>query len=432
MSDRIRVIQNAGWIISCKLIKAIITIIVTALTARYLGPSQYGLLSYAESIVAFAIPITKLGFDSIMVHEIVSRPEEAGETICSAVFFSFLSALLCMLGIYFFAILVNNGETTTIIVCVLYSILLIFQGIELIQYWFQAMLLSRYNSLVILISYAIVGTVQLALIHLKAKIYVFAFLCSVEYLFVSVALLFLFQKKSNQKLKFSLSCGLRMINVSKYYILSALLGAIYNNTDRVMLKIFLGERDTGIYSAAHTCAGMTSFVFIAIIDSMRPIIFESSKKSEEEFEKRIEILYAIIIFSSLIQNLLISGFAPTIIRVLYGEAFSDSILVLRIAVWFTTFSYIGTVRNIWILSEEKQKYLWRIIGSGAILNVLLNYVFIPIWGPCGAALTTLLSQIFSNIITGYIISDLKKNNTIILRSLNPINIFECIKNMKGN
>ena len=46
-------VKNASWIIGCKLAKAVLTLIVTMLTARYLGPSNYGLINYAASIVTF-------------------------------------------------------------------------------------------------------------------------------------------------------------------------------------------------------------------------------------------------------------------------------------------------------------------------------------------------------------------------------------------
>ena len=62
---------------------------------------------------------------------------------------------------------------------------------------------------------------------------------------------------------------------------------IYQQTDRIMLKVMLDESATGYYSAAVTCAGIFGFVYAAIIDSMRPEILKSKKSSEEQYEKSI-------------------------------------------------------------------------------------------------------------------------------------------------
>lgn len=65
-----------------------------------------------------------------------------------------------------------------------------------------------------------------------------------------------------------------------------------------------------------------------------------------------------------------------------------------------SFSYLGTVRNIWILAEGKHKILWVLNLSGALLNIALNLLFIPVWGINGAALAALLTQIFTNVFLG--------------------------------
>ena len=59
------------------------------------------------------------------------------------------------------------------------------------------------------------------------------------------------------------------------------------------------------------------------------------------------------------------------------------------------FSYLGSVRNVWMLAENKQKYLWIINLSGALGNVILNLILIPIMGVNGAAVASLCTQIFA-------------------------------------
>ena len=154
-----RVFKNASWIVFSKLIKAILTLIVTMIMARKLGPNNYGLINYAASLVSFIIPVMKLGIDSTLVHDIINHPHEEGKYVGTSIIANVISGLLCILGIIVFVLFANCGETETIIVCSLYSITLLFQAIEIVQYWFQAKLLSKYPSIAMLIAYIITSLV---------------------------------------------------------------------------------------------------------------------------------------------------------------------------------------------------------------------------------------------------------------------------------
>ena len=194
-----------------------------------------------------------------------------------------------------------------------------------------------------------------------------------------------------------------------------------------MLKIMVGDEVTGYYSAAAVCAGITSFIFSAIIISFNPVIFEHKKNNDEKYEYNVCTLYSIIIYASLIQCILFTVFAGLIIKIMYGDSYAPSVGVLQLLVWYTTFSYIGAVRNVWMLAEGKQKYIVLLNVSGALANIVLNYFLIPVMGVMGAALASLITQFFTNIIMGFIVRPISYNNILMWKSLNPkylINIFK--------
>lgn len=430
-----KVVRNAGWIIICRVAQAILQLVVSMLTARYLGPSNYGIINYAASLVAFVVPIMQLGLSSILVQEIINREVSDGETIGTALSMCLLSAIPCVLGVGCFACIANAGETITIVVCSLYSMLLFFQAFEVIQYWFQAKLLSKYTSILSLIAYFLVSAYKVFLLITAKSIYWFAVSNALDYLIIAIGLLILFKKFGNEPFKFSKVTAVRMFNKSKYYIVSSLMVTVFAQTDRIMIKLMMNDAATGFYSAAVACAGMTSFVFIAIIDSARPSIFESKKNENESYEKNIIRLYSLIIYMAIVQSVVVTVFARIIINILYGNAYLESIDPLRLVVWYTTFSYMGSVRNIWILAEGKQKYLWIINLSGAGMNIVLNSILIPFMGIMGAALASVFTQFFTNFLVSYIIQPIAYNNSLIIKSLNPkycIQILEKILNSRKN
>lgn len=420
-----RVLKNAGWIIGCKLVKALLTLFVTILTARYFGVANYGLINYAAGIAAFVTPLMKLGLDAVIVYELVNKPDREGETLGTVVTLSVFSSLLCIGGVIGFCLIANRGEKETIVVCGLYCLLLVFQAFEMIQYWFQAKLMSKYSSLAMLASYVIVTVIQTVLIIRKASIYWFAVSYSVDYIIISIILYILYYRKQGQRFSFSFDRAKSLLAVSRFYIVSALMVTIFNNTDRIMLKLMAGNEATGIYSAAHICAGMSSFIFVAIIDSMRPVIFEFKNKDDQLFKKSLVGLYSVIIYLSLAQCLIMTFFSSFIIRIMFGSDYQGAAIVLCFSVWFTTFSYLGVVRNIWILAEGLQKYLWRINLLGALMNVILNVLLIPLWGASGAAIASVISQFFTNVIVGFIFAPIRPNNALMKKALHPSNLLTC-------
>lgn len=422
-----RVVKNASWIIGIQIVKSLLGLVISMLTARFLGPSNFGLINYAASIVAFVTPIMYLGLNGVLVQEIVNTPEKEGEILGTSVTMTFLSSLLCVIGVISFAAAVNRGERETVIVCALYSTLLIFQSLELLNYWFQAKLLSKYASGVALFAYAVISGYKIYLLAAHKSIYWFALSNALDYMIIVIGLFIVYKRLGGGRLRFNLSTARRLWGKSRYYIVSNMMIAIFAQTDRIMLKLMINDAATGYYSAVVACAGMTGFVFTAIIDSFRPLIFDDKKTDEIRYEKDMCRLYGIIIYLSLLQSLVITLFSGLIIKILYGAAYSASINALKLIVWYTTFSYLGSVRNIWILAENKQKYLWIINLSGALANVALNYILIPIAGIMGAALASLVTQIFTNVIIGFIIRPIRYSNTLMLRALNPKEMTKAIK-----
>ncbi len=426
-----RVAKNASYIIFSKLIQSVLGLVVSMITARYLGPSNYGLINYATSLVNFVSPIVFLGFNNTLVHELTLYPEKEGEIIGTSIGLSLMSSFFCIFGIFSFVSVVNVGESDTIIVCMLYSLILIFQVLDLINYWFQSKLLSKYSSAAALIAYIVVSLYKIFLLITKKSIYWFAVANTIDFLLISVSLLIIYFKIGGSKLSFSFKRGKQMFSKSRYYIVTGLMIAVFAQTDKIMLKLMVDETATGYYSAAVSCASIISFVYSAIIDSFRPVIFKSHTESQEKFEKSIVNLYSLIIYISLIQSLFMTIFSKLIISILYGSAYAQSTMVLRIVTWYITFSFLGSVRNIWILSENKQKYLWVINLSGALGNVLLNALLIPVIDIKGAAIASVITQFFTNFVIGFIIKPIRENNKLILKALNPKCIISIIKKLKG-
>lgn len=425
-----KVLNNAKWIILCRVAQSVLQLIIGMLSARYLGPANYGLIGYAGSIVAFATPLMQLGLRSTLVNELISTPEKEGEIMGSALAMSMLSSVICIFGVFSFVSIANPGEPQTLIVCVLYSICLIFGAVELIQYWFQYRLESKYPSLVMLVAYFIVSAYKIYLLATGKSIYWFAVVNSIDYGIIGITLVAIYHKRDGQRLKCSFAMAKRLFSKSKYYILASMMVTVFQHTDHVMLKQILGDAENGFYTAAISCTTVCQFVYKAILESAQPAILSAKKEQSPSYEKYVSTLYCIIVTLSVLQGIGFTVFAKLIVQILYGAEYMASVPVLRILVWHVSFSYIGSVRNVWILAEGKQSLLWKINLAGALINIGLNAVLIPWYGACGAAVASLATQIFTNFILGFIIKPIRQNNRLLLKGIDPRFLWKLIRERK--
>lgn len=427
-----QVFNNAKWIIVCKIAQSVLQFIVGIICARYLGPSNYGIINYASSVVSFAVPIMKLGFDATLVRELIDNPEKEGEILGTSLTLNFISSLISMIGVFAFVSVANAGEKITIIVCALYSLMLLFVVLEMTQYWFQYKLFSKYSSIVMLISYFCVSVYKIFLLMTEKSVYWFAVSHSIEYGIVGFLLLFIYFKLGGQKFCFSKDTAKKLLNRSKYYIVASLLVMVFQNVGVIMLSNLSGHEETGFYTSAMTSATVLQFAYLAIVDSYRPLILTAKKEEKDSYEKNISGLYSIITYLTLAQSLGFTIFAKLIIYVLYGSEFLPAVPVLRILVWFNAFSFMGLIRNIWLLAEDKQKYLWKINLFGVVVNVIANVILIPHFGACGAAIAAFATQLLMNFVLGFFFKPIKKNNELMLKGLNPkfaIHEFKTIWNL---
>jgi O-antigen/teichoic acid export membrane protein len=299
----------------------------------------------------------------------------------------------------------------------------------MVQYWFQYKLQSKYASVTMLIAYAVVSAYKIYLLATQKSVYWFAVSHSVEFGIIGIVLILIYLKKSGQRFRFSGDRARKMLSRSKHYILAALMIVVIQNTDHIMITAMKGTAENGFYSAAITCVSILQFVFVAIVDSFRPVILAEKKENSPNYRKNVARVYGLTLYLSLAQCIAFFVLAKLIIAILYGSDYAGAVPVLRALVFYFVFSVMGLVRNVWILAEEKQKYLWIINLSGALFNVILNAILIPFWGAVGAATASLLTQLFANFVLGFIMKPLRGNNRLMLQGLNPKFFFPELKGM---
>ena len=416
-----KIAKNASWL---NIIHMILSFIVGLITARYLGPGNYGLINYAAAYTAYFSSFCTLGIYSVILKDFVDHSDDEGKAIGTAIALRLISSILSIGAITILVAIIDRGEPVTLLVVFLYSLSLLFQSFDTFRQWFQSKYMSKYSAIATLVSYVIVSAYKVILLICKAGVVWFAASFAMDYFIIAVVLFIFYKKCKGPSLSFSWKKGKYLIHGGYNYILSGLMVSIYTSTDTLMLKQMLDENAVGYYSVAVLLSTVWVFVLTAIIESMKPAVIECYNKDKHEYELMNKRMYALVFYIALCASALICIAAPLLVRIGYGEAYLPSALPLRIIVWSAAFSYLGTARDAWIVCEGKQKYLKYICVSTAIFNIILNYLLIPLIGAAGAALASILTQILQVFVIPLLFKDLRPNvrlmcDAILLRGVIP-------------
>ena len=409
--------QNAGWLIGAKVYQLVINLVISMLMARYLGPSNFGLVNYAASFTTLFTAICTLGIDSILVNELLQNRNN-GKLLGSAIGLRLCSSSLSVVTILGLAWALNPDEPITIQVVLLYSISLMFQSFDSINSWFQANLESKVTATVSAAGYTVAAIYKAFLLITEKDVRWFAAAHAVEYAFVAMLLLLSYRRSRNrvQPIRFDRKLGTDLLSKSYHFIISGMMIALYGQMDRVMLKSMISEEAVGYYSCASTISSFWAFVLVAIIDAAKPVILAKFSENKRAFEVGLIRLYGAIIYLSALATLGLSLLSKPLVLILFGAEYLPARGTLCILSCGTAFSYLGVARSIWLVPQGKQKFAKYIAACGATGNLILNLLLIPRLGIAGAAIATVATQIFNNFILGFLMPPIRENNKLVLKA----------------
>lgn len=183
-----------------------------------------------------------------------------------------------------------------------------------------------------------------------------------------------------------------IITFSFFPMFTSLLITFNYNIDIIILKQFVEYSSIGIYSLGVTLAGMLWI----IPDSFKEVLFNKTAKSNSIDEILFGIKFNVAISIFIILGFIVVG--ESFIQVFYGEDFIESYLV-------TSILFIGTIPMIFFkmintlyISIGKQKLSFIILLLAVTINIILNYILIPINGILGAAISSVVSYTVCGII----------------------------------
>lgn len=399
-ADAQKVVGNTGWLLADKLIKAGGELTIGLWMARYLGPKDFGLLSYAIAFLGLFGAVAPMGLNKIVVRDLVQQPECHGQILGTALVIRLIS------GIFLAAIAIGTifylkpGDERVHWVVLMAAIALVLQTSDIISYWFQAQMRVHPDVFARSTGYLLASGIKMSLILRQASVLAFGVLLWVEAAIRTSGLAFAYLKSGQaiQHLQFSFKRAKLLLSSSWPLVLSGIAVTIYMRIDQIMLGQMVGDEAVGIYSAAVRLSEAWYFMPVAIASSSLPMLLASKQIDSERYYRQLKNLFRTTIGATYCIVIPTSILAQPLMNLLLGQNYKSAGVVLSIHIWSGLFVSLGVVRELWMTAENLLIFSFITTASGALINMLLNYLLIPDYGAIGSAIATLVSYIFAIFI----------------------------------
>lgn len=361
--------------------------------SRILGTTEFGRYNFSNSIVSYFALLAAFGLANFSVRE-GARMRDDRKKISK-----FASELF------------SFNLITTIVALVLLCLVTIFNS-----------KLNIYASLIFVQSLSIIlTTIGLDWVNTVYEDYVYITLRYIIIQFISLVMIFLFVKSSEDTIIYCLillfgSYGGNIVNlfyIRKYVdvkltlkipyrkifipllilFVNSLAVTIYVNSDITILGMYASDNEVGIYSFAAKIYNILKYLINAAIVVAIPRLTAIYSKNREQYREHLSKIFKLLIMLLIPLATGLAMLSDSIILLVGGSEYlagNNSLKLLSISIVFALLSSVY-VNGMMIISRQEKRTL---IGTGvsATINVIGNFLLIPYIGMVGAAITTVIAE----------------------------------------
>ena len=409
---------NISWLFAEKIIRILVMVFISAWVARYLGPEKLGLLSYSHSFVSLFAIISSLGVDTILVRELVKNEGDRDVLMGSAFVIKLIGFALMLFTILISVKFTSNSIDVKMLV-LLMSSAVVFQSFNVIDYYFQSKVVSRYAVYANTVGLFTTSLLKVGIIILKAPLIYFVYVIIVDGIVISLGYIYFYYKAglSMKSWRFEKVVAKNLLKHSWPLIFAGLALSTQSYIDQIMISEMIGFIEVGYYSIAFKFMALFGFLPIIIQNSLFPAIVHSKNKSQLIYEDRMLNYYRLMMIMFLFISVPIYLFGEFIVNLLYGVQYHQAGILFSIFGFRLLFAFFGVGRSSYLLNENRQQHRLYTLLLASIINIILNYIFIPEYGVYGAYATSIISFTFNIFIFDLFIQSTRNNVLNMLKAM---------------
>lgn len=376
------------------IISQLLTFLAGTYYARIFGKSSFGIITAIQAIMIYFTIFTLFGLQTYGIREISKSKRKVEKITGEIITFRFIAASLCFF-IIFIIISVVNKEIDFKVILLLYGFTLFPQAINL-DWFFIGIEEMQYNAVYNIIKNA----VPFILVFIFLNNYRFLFLVP---LFTLIGLLmstayqiyvFLLRKKYKLTLGISMNTAAEYIRYGMPFLLSGILAMVNNYIDRIIIWITRTSSETGLYSASYYVIMFLINIIAIIYTPLFPQYVRLFKSGNLEglkaFSEKSSRYIAFAALPIVTGGILLS---KQLILLLFGNDFIDSYLPFSILMVYILILFFREIYGYQLNAWNMEKKYLKVVSISAMVNLILNLIFAPVFGMVASAIITVVSEI---------------------------------------
>ncbi len=416
--------KNTSWLLGEKVLRIVAALTVGVWVIRYLGPSDYGILSYAQSFVGIFAAFSTLGLAEILSRDLVNYPEKKYTLIGTSFFLQVFGSVLLMTCLFVSFIFNENDELTNKIIIII-GLLTFISSFNVINSYFLSIVKNDAIVIVSIVNLVLSTLLKIWFIYSGAPLIYFVYVLVFDTVFLALGGIFVYYKNGQSlfKWKFSFKTSIELLKDSWPLILNLVFVSIYMRVDQVMIKEIMNSNAVGQYSAAVSLSQAWYFIPTVIGSSLFPAIVNAKNISKELYRDRLQKLYDLMVIIAIAIAIPMTFISDFLVEILFGTEFTETGNVLSIHVWAGVFVFLGVSTSKWTLTENLQRYSSICLFIGMLSNIGLNMIMIPAFGITGAAGATIISQSISVLFAPLLFKQTRPSFYMMIQALTFASVF---------
>ena len=398
------IFKNTSWLSISQIITSVCAFIWTIIIARYLGVSDYGIVSFAISFTGIIGIFMDIGMSTYITREIAKHKHLLSKYLSNVFLFKILLAALLFLisGLILFYLGYNQ---LTIIITLIFSIEMVFMTmVGLFNGIFQAFEKLKYQSIGTILnsSFLLLGiliTIGLDLgVLFIAVSYTIGYFIYFSYMFIEYV-----RKFGFPKFEVDVPFIKEVVLGSIPFGLTNFFYSIYFSIDIVMLSYLTGDYATGIYKSAYNIINVFTTFFVVYQGVIFPVMSKFFAESKDLLKSSYELSVKYLLLIIIPISVGVFFYARPLVDIIYSNQYSLASTPVQILIWTVSFLFINGAASILLNAIDKEKTVTKVYIIAALFNVALNFILIPYMSYDGAAIATVASEILITVLTVYYI-----------------------------
>jgi O-antigen/teichoic acid export membrane protein len=387
-----KVVRNVVWAVTGKVITLLGGLLVGIFVARYLGPEQYGLMSYVLSYVALFQVLASFGMDQIEIREESKTPKEKDKIIGTAFGLKLFFAVVTI-GLIALTAWVFEADSFTKWMIILYSTSMIMNSFGVIRNYFTSLVWNEYIVKTEITRTFIGAGIKVVLLLLHAPLVWFIIATLFDTVLIAGGYLVSYRSKidSVRKWRFDKETAKYLITQSFPLLLSGAAVVVYQKIDQVMLGNMLNKEVVGFYAIAGTFASIIGFIPTILSQTVTPILVHAYKTNLQEYTQKTKVFINVSTWIIIIICIFVSAISNPLIRYTYGTQYLAAIPLLQITIFKEIGYAMAQTSGIMIITENIQKIVALRNLLGCMICITLNLLLIPHYDVFGAAITSIVT-----------------------------------------